>query len=333
MKLTLFTITFLSLLTSCSTHSQISASAPAGISGSDTPKISFGLYDIAKGPSISDLVTYQPQSASATNVSRPTSERDHNSSETIAETKTSSVVGDRMVVKNGSVLLESNSPTETLQAIARIAETKGGYVLNSEQSTTDVAAAALDSVEISIRIASERFEETMQEIRGSSQRLLAENIQGEDVTEEFLDLAARIQTQKALEQQYLEILKRAEAISDILTVQNHLTNVRIEIEKLEGRTKLLRDRISFSTITVTIKTARALSLHSAGFFTRLSNSLFRGLDAASSITLGVVTFAIGSIPLIIFIGLPIYFFWKRIRLTDSESLSASEIAKDELGGE
>ena len=49
--------------------------------------------------------------------------------------------------------------------------------------------------------------------------------------------------------------------------------------------------------------------------------------------LGVVTFAVGSLPIVIFIGLPIYFFWKRMRRTPSTAFSASEIAKDELGVE
>lgn len=334
MKFTVLAISILSLLAGCSSHSPISASAPvhSDSSKSGSPQISFGLYDIAKGPSISELLTHQPQKVTAAGISEPVSSRDHGDTKPVAESATSSAPNDRMVVKNGSLLLESASPVETVQAIARIAESKGGYVLNSEQSTTDVAADALDSVEISIRVASDLFEETMSEIRGSSTRLLAENIRGEDVTEEFLDLAARIRTQKALEQQYLDILKQAEEISDILTVQNHLTTVRTEIEKLEGRTKLLRDRTSYSTIVVSVKTAQALSLNSAGFVARLSGSMYRGLDAASGITLGIVTLLVGSLPLIVFLGLPSYWIWKRARSNESPA-TLSEIAKGEVPAE
>ena len=70
------------------------------------------------------------------------------------------------------------------------------------------------------------------------------------MTDEYIDLAARAMSQKQLEQQYLEILKRAVTVKDALEVQKQLAEVRTEIERMVGRQHLLDKESAFSTLTV-----------------------------------------------------------------------------------
>jgi len=77
-------------------------------------------------------------------------------------------------------------------------------------------------------------------------------VTGQDVTEEYVDLEARIRTERALEAQLLEILKSTKAVSEMMDVHGRLAEVRGEIEKMEGRRRYLDDRISLSTIHLTI---------------------------------------------------------------------------------
>ena len=81
----------------------------------------------------------------------------------------------------------------------------------------------------------------------------AVKISGQDVSEEYLDLEARLRTKKALEAQFLEIMKQARKVQDALDVQSQLADVRTEIERLEGRRRFLENQAALSTITTTLQ--------------------------------------------------------------------------------
>lgn len=88
------------------------------------------------------------------------------------------------------------------------------------------------------------------EVRALGTRVSSEKVTGQDVTEEYVDLEARIHAQRAVEEQYLAVLREAKTIPDILAVQQKLGEARTEIERAEGRRRLLENETSLSTITV-----------------------------------------------------------------------------------
>jgi len=125
------------------------------------------------------------------------------------------------------------------------------------------------------------------------------------VTEEYIDLEARLRTQKALEAQLLDIMKQAHQVSDAITVERELANVRTEVEKIEGRRRFLENQTSLSTINVTLQLPSP--------FTRGVASAFReGVDIAAAITLVLIRVVLAMLPLAVFIGLPFYLLWRFI---------------------
>ena len=72
-----------------------------------------------------------------------------------------------------------------------------------------------------------------------------------DVTEEFLDIQARVKTKKELELRYIDLLKKARNVTEILEIEKQIGLLRAEIESIEGRLKYLEDQVSFSTLTMT----------------------------------------------------------------------------------
>lgn len=186
-----------------------------------------------------------------------------------------------------------------------------------------------DSVSITIRVPSDRFTVAIDTIRNSAERFLVESIKGEDVTEEFVDIQARLRAKKALEEQFMQIMKQSETVEDALLVQSRLADVRTEIEKIEGRLRFLQNQTSFSTIKVFIQTPTSIAAHSAGFFARLGDSAARGADAAGNFTLGV-TFGIGAMPLVIFLGLPIFLIGRSLWPRKTTTMSVTEIAEEEI---
>jgi hypothetical protein len=239
----------------------------------------------------------------------------------------------RKIIRNAELTLEADSPEASLQKITTIAEGKGGFVVESQESSSDVRTTEHDTVTMTVRVPAEKFNETLDEIRRSANRVIVENVKGEDVTEEFIDIEARLKAEKALEEQFLEIMKRANSVDDALNVQRQLADVRGEIEKIEGRKRFLENQSSLSTIKVKLQTPTVFSASSTGFFYRLAQSFSTGFDFALNFVLALVTFIVAILPFAVIIGLPGYFivryFWRR----QTRPKSFGDIAKKELENE
>lgn len=236
----------------------------------------------------------------------------------------------RKIIRNADLRLEANSPEETQQKIANIAQNKSGFVIETNQTSSNAQTSMRDIVTMTIRVPADKFEEAVAEIRASGNRVIQENIKGQDVTEEFIDIEARLKTQRALEEQFLEIMKRATTVTDTLNVQSELAEVRGEIEKIEGRKRFLENQSSLSTIKVQLQTPTSLSANPTGFFYELKEALSTGFNAALKIVLFLITAVIALLPFLIFIVLPLYlilrYFWRRrIRRKTAEKIVSEEI--------
>jgi hypothetical protein len=204
----------------------------------------------------------------------------------------------RKIIRNGELTIETPSPLDAQRRVTSIAESQGGFVVTTEskqRATNDPARFDVE-VTIVIRVPSDHFGATIDEIRAAPGRVLHEKITGQDVTEEFMDLEARIKTQKALEAQFLEIMKRANKVEDAMQVQSQIADVRTEIEKLEGRRRFLENRSSLSTITITFQPPE-LAMTKSGFLHDIGDALHDGVSVAMTLILFLVRFVIVLIPI------------------------------------
>ncbi|MBK6750689.1 MAG: DUF4349 domain-containing protein [Acidobacteria bacterium] len=253
---------------------------------------------------------------------------------TLAQSQTSQIdtaPTDRKIVRNADLNLEAESPEESQKSITSIAESKGGFVVESQQSISEKQGTTRDTVTMTVRVPAAKFAEAVDEIRKTASRVIVETIKGDDVTEEFIDVEARLKAKKALEQQFMEIMKRANSVEDALNVQRQLGEVRSEIEKIEGRKRFLENQSSLSTIKVRIQTKAAFAANSSGFFTRLTESFSTGLDFALSFILGMVTLVVSLLPFLLFIGLPGFFLIRYLirKLNRSNTVTVIENSTEE----
>ncbi len=249
----------------------------------------------------------------------------------ISETSQQSVVPtDRKIIRNAEIALESDSPEESQNKITAIAQSMGGFLVESQQSSSDARSATRDVIQLTLRVPADKFTEALDEIRKTAKRVVIETVKGQDVTEQFIDIEAQLKAKKALELQFMEIMKRANTVADALEVHTQLAEVRGEIEKIEGRKRFLENQTALSTIKVNLQSPAAISASSAGFGYRLTDSFGRGIEIALNFILGLITFLIGILPFALFIGLPAFFigryYWRR----NARKRTASEIAKEEI---
>ena len=248
--------------------------------------------------------------------------------ETLAST---AEAADRKIIRNANLTIEVNSTTETQHRVTSIAESHGGFVVTSEakqREDADPGKRTLD-IKLVVRIPAARFGVALDEIRGLAKNLREENVTGQDVTEEFIDLEARIKTQRALELQFLEIMKQAYKVEDALSVQRQIADVRTDIEKLEGRKRFLENRASLSTITVNIEAPKQIVVSTTGFGRELREAVSDSIDVGSAVILFLVRLVIVMIPVTLFVLLPLglvvrYLVQRAKRIQLAEALAAPE---------
>ncbi|HEX4948062.1 MAG TPA: DUF4349 domain-containing protein [Blastocatellia bacterium] len=224
---------------------------------------------------------------------------------------------DRKIIRNGEFAIETKTPTEDQRKLQFIAESLGGFVVTSEFKSSTGRTNESTTVYVILRVPSANFQKATDEIVKIGNRVLHQKTTGNDVTAEYIDLEARLRAKKALETQYFEIMKRASKISDVLEVQEKLTEVRTEIEQAEGRRRYLENQSALSTINVTLQSpAPLVAATQTGFWASVKNSFGDGVDVAVAIVLGIIHFVIVMLPVVVLILLPAgliaRFLWKRI---------------------
>ncbi len=203
----------------------------------------------------------------------------------------------RMVIKTATLNCEVANYNEALAQIQKIATQYGGYVVasNMQVSIEDVKSGT-----VTLRIEAKNFDAALQALKQLAKKLDSESVQGNDVTEEFYDLTARLENKRKAEKRYQEILASAKTTKDILEVEQVLTNVREEIERMEGRKRFLEDQIALSTITVNLHEPYPLMASGRyGFLAQMRRGIENGVSGFSDVLSACITFAIAGIPLFV----------------------------------
>ena len=110
-----------------------------------------------------------------------------------------------------------------------------------------------------MRIPADRFEEAMVGLKGFALYVESEYVDADDVTEEYTDLEARLTNYQAEEAQYVAIMERANSVEEILKVTQSLSNVRYQIERIQGQLNYYDNRVDYSTISVSLNEDESVS--------------------------------------------------------------------------
>ena len=188
-----------------------------------------------------------------------------------AGTEPQLVQTERMLIKNGNIRFECSNIKETRRIIAQAVKTHNGYIASDEESRYD------DNINnvITVRIPNSGFDNFLADATEGISRFDSKEINTRDVTSEFLDMQARLKTKKELESRYLELLKKATKISEMLEIERSANNLRSEIESIEGQLKYLNNQVDYSTLTISFyeKTPGT-----SDFFHKLTDGFGSGWD-------------------------------------------------------
>ena len=156
---------------------------------------------------------------------------------------------EQRVIKSARLNLVVKKISETIDRISLMLGDKKGFISSSDIRTRD------DETQygtVTIRVPVKDFEKSVNELKKIAEVVQSESLSGVDVTEEFVDMEARLKNLRIEEGQYQEILKTAKKIEDILKVNEYLFNIRGQIEGIEGRIKYLSNLTDLATIEITL---------------------------------------------------------------------------------
>jgi hypothetical protein len=170
----------------------------------------------------------------------------------------------RQVIRAAVLRIEVVKFDAGSKALVRVAESAGGFIADSNISQEEPPYGTF-----TLRVPAIRFSEVLDRI-GALGKVTGRRVTGQDVTEEFVDLQARIRNLEHHERQLLTFMEKAVKVADLLAIEQETTRVRGEIEQLTGRLRFLGNRVEMATVEVALYEK---AKQSSGLFWDFSASL------------------------------------------------------------
>ena len=152
----------------------------------------------------------------------------------------------KKIIHTADIRFKVDNLRKTEISIKVRVQAMGGYISNTNQSRQ---SGNLENA-WTVRILAEKFENFLGDVEKESVYTESKNVSAEDVTAEYVDNDLRIKSKQKVFERYLELLKQAKNVQEIMAVEEQIRVIREEIEAKEGRQKYLNDQVSYSTITL-----------------------------------------------------------------------------------
>lgn len=225
-------------------------------------------------------------------------------------------VDERKLIKTVGLRLEVKDTTAAAEAIKQLTTSLGGYV----SSLSAHKAGELLYYQIAIRVPVEQLESAVGQMKTLASEVEGETVQTQDVTDQFVDLEARLKALKATEEELLALLaesrKRNQSAKDIMAIYEELTGIRTRIEQIQGQLRLLDNQASLSTINIElIPTEAAKPIVVRGWspmdaVRASTRTLVRTLQSLADFAIGAI---IVLLPLALILGVPIVLLVRALR--------------------
>lgn len=213
---------------------------------------------------------------------------------------------EQKIIKSGDLRFETSDMEETYGAVNQLIKKHKAIVQSDSEDKDDYTFSRY----LTLRIPNDHFDSFIKDLASGVDYFDRKNISIQDVTEEYVDVASRIKTKKALEARYLELLNKANKVSEMLEIERELATIREEIEAKEGRLKYIQNKVSMSTINIEFYKAMERKAGArVSFGTKFVNAIKSGFNGISTFFLWVIEVW----PFIIILVALIYFIRKRFK--------------------
>jgi hypothetical protein len=217
-------------------------------------------------------------------------------------------IAEARVIKTAALTLrvDEGDFDRRMQDATLVGARHGGFIASSRRSGGELLSGT-----VVLRIPSDQFEAALNELKALG-KVTEEEVGGEDVTSQFVDLEARLRNWEAQEQVLLGLMEKATSVDDSIDVQRSLQDVQLAIEQIRGQLRVLSDQADFSTITLSLREAKPVptAKPDGNRFVRAWN---RAMDGLAAVAAGLVVVAGFVLPIVLFVLVPLGLGWMTYR--------------------
>jgi len=217
------------------------------------------------------------------------SDEAYNLEETIVENaefddSPSPVVQEQKIIKTANLKFETKNISETHQKIVSLARQHSGFI----QKDNSGKNYGREYIRMTVRVPSGKFQLFLEGVSEDVGYFDQKQISQKDVTEEFVDINARLKAKRSLENRYLELLQKAKNVKEMLEIERNLSVIREEIEAKEGRLKFLQNKVSLSTFYIEFYKTSEVKSETISYGQKIANALKGGWNGVSVFFLGIL---------------------------------------------
>lgn len=215
-------------------------------------------------------------------------------------------VQERLIIRTADLSLIVDDTEESITAVTALTNGRGGWVVNS---STYQSGETLRG-DMTIRIPAEDFDAVLTEIKDGAVEVTRESITGQDVTEEYVDLSARLGNLEATADRVRSFLDDTETVEEALQVNIELSRLEGDIEAIKGRLQYLSQSAAFSTIIINFRPdilsgeIQVAGWRPQGIARNAIEALIETLQVVANVAIWLILYLL---PLLLLIGLPLYF--------------------------
>lgn len=233
------------------------------------------------------------------------------SQESIYESAPTTNIKDRMVIQDSYLSLQVIKVADIQKQIIKKAEELGGYMVNSSiDNPNDIASST-----VIVRIPAKQLDSALLYYRSLAVKVVSENLQGQDVTDQYTDLQTQLKTYEKTKAKFEEMLDRATLIQDILQIQREIINTQSSIDSIIGQQNYLEKNAEMAKITVYLSSdemslpyAPTESWRPEVIFKEAVRSVVKTLRSVGTLMIWLVVFSVIWLP-----ALLIFLFIKKRR--------------------
>lgn len=205
----------------------------------------------------------------------------------------------KKITKEGEIHFETANVVLTRKHIIQNVQKLGGYVSEDNQNKDE--GSNRKEYSLKVRVPAKNFDKLLDTVADAAEQIDSKNINIKDVTTEYIDTKTRLDNKKKLEDRYLQLLSKANKMSDMLQIEEKLEEIRSDIESTQGQLNYMAKQVAYSSLDINFYTLSVVPKNETSIGFRFKEALSDGWDCLQTLFFG--TIAVWPVVIILLFGL------------------------------
>lgn len=223
--------------------------------------------------------------------------------ESAADTASIPLPENRKWVITMSLTAETENLTDAMGLLAEKIQASGGYVESQSVSGTAVNSGRSPSAYITVRVPAEQLDSFVEDVSGMT-NVVSSSRYVEDITLRYTDTEGRVKALQTEEARLLELMEQAETMSDLLEIEERLTEVRYQLENYTSTLRLYDNQVDYATLDLTLREVEKFTPpEKQGFWQKVTSGLADSIVDLGQGMVDVTAWVLIELPYLVLVGL------------------------------